>query len=97
MGATLPSELYEPAGVEDLPDYVVWATYASEINTNGAPEGVMLGTTAIAIGQFGKGRVFCFSPHPEKTGGLDRWVRQAVLYSSGRLDPPRTRLLERQD
>lgn len=81
----------------DLPDYLTLATYKTEIARNGAPEGVMLGTTAIAIGQFGKGRVFCFSPHPEKTGGLDRWVRQAVLYSSGRLDPPRTRLLERQD
>ena len=70
----------------DTPDYLPLATYKTEIARNGAPEGVMPGTTAIAIGTFGDGRVFCFSPHPEKTGGLDRWIRQAVLFGAGQLE-----------
>lgn len=78
--------LLQPNEDPDTPDYVPLATYKTEIARNGAPEGVMPGTTAIAAGVFGEGRVFCFSPHPEKTGGLDRWVRQAVLYSAGQLE-----------
>jgi hypothetical protein len=85
--------LLQPNEDPDTPDYVPLATYKTEIARNGAPEGVMPGTTAIAAGIFGEGRVFCFSPHPEKTGGLDRWVRQAVLYSAGQLDK-RTRIKE---
>ena len=56
--------LYEPAGREDLPDYEVWATYESEINTNGAPEGVMLGKPAIVLGEFGAGRVVATGHRP---------------------------------
>jgi hypothetical protein len=41
----------------------------------------MKGTTAAALGTFGRGRVFCFSPHPEKTPGLDGFVRAAVTWA----------------
>ena len=78
--------LLQPNEDPETPDYVPLAIYKTEIARNGAPEGVMPGTTAIAAGTFGEGRVFCFSPPPEKTGGLDRWVRQAVLYSAGQLE-----------
>jgi hypothetical protein len=46
----------------------------------GAPSGVMKGTTAIAAAEFGKGRVICISPHPEKTKGLDGFIRHAVTW-----------------
>jgi glutamine amidotransferase-like uncharacterized protein len=72
--------LLAPAGSEDIPDYQMLASYETEIAENGAPHGVMQGTTAIARGTFGKGRVFCFSPHPEKTPKLDPFVRAAVLW-----------------
>jgi hypothetical protein len=38
----------------------------------------MKGTTAIAKGKFGNGRVLCFSPHPEMTQGLEQMVRLAI-------------------
>jgi len=41
-------------------------------------------TPAIIIGRFGKGRVFCSSPHPESTEGLEPLVRQAIRWSAGR-------------
>ena len=62
----------------DIPDYETIATYKTEISKNGAPKGVMPGTTAIAHGRYGKGRVLCFSPHPEKTRGLEDLVRVAI-------------------
>lgn len=64
----------------DLPEFDVLASYDSEIAKKGAPEGVMKGTTAIASGRFGSGRVFCFSPHPEKTDGLGWLVQRAVCW-----------------
>jgi glutamine amidotransferase-like uncharacterized protein len=70
--------LLAPAGHDDIPDYEQLASYETEIAKNGAPCGVMKGTTAIARGTFGKGRVFCFSPHPEKTPDQDPYVRAAV-------------------
>ncbi|MFN3191767.1 MAG: BPL-N domain-containing protein [Aureliella sp.] len=70
--------LLVPACDPHLPDYKVLASYESEIAQQGAPEGAMVGTTAIALGRFGEGRVFCFSPHPELTDGLEHFVERAV-------------------
>ena len=70
--------LLVPARDDSIPDYVPLATYQTEITQNGAPEGVMEGTTAIAAGEFGRGRVVCFSPHPEMTEGLESFVHRAV-------------------
>lgn len=75
--------LLAPADKPEVPDYEPLATYETEIAKNGAPEGVMKGTTAIAAGSFGKGRVVCFSPHPEKTEGLGRFVHLAVRWAAG--------------
>lgn len=72
--------LLAPAADPSISDYVPLATYETEIAKNGAPSGVMVGTTAIAAGQFGRGRVFCFSPHPEKTDGLGPFVHRAIEY-----------------
>lgn len=62
----------------DIDDYEVIATFETEIAKNGAPEGIMKGTTAIARGQYGRGRVICFSPHPEMTRGLEQQVQFAI-------------------
>ena len=70
--------LLAPANNPDIEDYHAVATFKTEIAKNGAPKGVMIGTTAIAQGKFGNGRVVCFSPHPEMTEGLDDLVRQAI-------------------
>ena len=70
--------LLAPRNHPDIADYETLATYQTEIAENGAPEGVMKGTTAIARGEFGRGRVFCFSPHPEMTEGLEPLVHVAI-------------------
>ena len=56
------------------------ATFETEIAKNGAPLGVMKGTTAIARGEYGRGRVVCFSPHPELTRGLESLVQDAITH-----------------
>jgi len=70
--------LLAPANKAEIEDYHPAAIFRSEIAKNGAPRGVMIGTTAIAQGVFGKGKVLCFSPHPELTEGLDDLIRQAI-------------------
>lgn len=76
--------LLAPADDPEIDDYTALAIYETEIAKRGAPRGVMKGTTAIAAAQFGRGRVLCFSPHPEKTDGLKRYVRRAVLWTQQR-------------
>jgi glutamine amidotransferase-like uncharacterized protein len=72
--------LLGPAGKADINDYELLASFDGEIAKNGAPTGVMKGTTAIARGTFGKGRVQCFSPHPEKTPGREKFLQSAVRW-----------------
>jgi putative intracellular protease/amidase len=74
--------LLAPAGKPDIPDYEQLAVFETEMAKNGAPEGVMKGTTAAARGTFGQGRVFCFSPHPEQTPGLDHYIEAAVRWAA---------------
>jgi len=80
--------LLAPGNRDDLPDYEGLATYGSEIAKNGAPSGVMVGTTAIAAATFGRGRVICFSPHPEKTAGLEAFIRRGTRWAAGHDDTP---------
>lgn len=70
--------LLAPGNRPEIEDYEVIATFETEIADKGAPKGVMKGTTAIAKGNFGNGRVICFSPHPEMTDGLEQLVRIAI-------------------
>ena len=72
--------LMAPANKPEIEDYEELANFKTEIAKNGAPEGVMIGTSAIARGRFGKGRVICFSPHPEMTAGLETFVQDAINY-----------------
>ena len=74
--------LLAPGDPADGPQYQTLATYASEIAKKGAPSGVMVGTTAIARTHYKEGRVVCFSPHPEKPGGLSNLISQAVYWAA---------------
>lgn len=76
--------LLAPAGLNDLPDFESLALFRTEIAQNGAPKGVMLDTPAIVSGTCGKGRVLCFSPHPEATDGLEAFVERAVEWAARR-------------
>ena len=77
--------LLGPANNGDIPDFESLATFETEIRKNDAPIGVMKGTTAIARGEFGKGRVVCFSPHPEKTRGRESYVSEMVSWAANSL------------
>ena len=72
--------LLAPANHPEIPDYETIATYKTEIAKKGAPKGVMPGTTAIAHGRYGAGKVLCFSPHPEKTDNLKSYIHHAVNF-----------------
>ena len=62
--------LYGRGTNDTLPPYEELAAYKTEVAKEnvppGVPMGVMPGTTAIARTEYGKGRVICYSPHPEK-------------------------------
>lgn len=72
--------LLGPGGKDDINDYELLASFETEVVKNGAPAGIMKGTAAIARGTFGKGRVECFSPHPEKTPGRETFLQAAVRW-----------------
>jgi putative intracellular protease/amidase len=76
--------LLAPADKAEIPDYECLAVFETEMAKKGAPTGVMKGTTAAARGTFGRGHVFCFSPHPEKTPGLEHFVRAAARWTASK-------------
>ncbi len=68
----------------DVPNYESLAIFKTEIALKGAPEGVMARTSAAVRAQYGKGRVFCFSPHPELTEGLHHQIPLTVRWVAGK-------------
>ena len=76
--------LLAPGNDPAIPDYTPLAAFETEIAKNGAPKGVMKGTTAVAAGEFGAGKVFCFSPHPEKKDETRELLRKAVGWVAGK-------------
>lgn len=72
-----------PAGKLDLPDYKTLASYRTGTSRNGALEGAMCGSPGLIVGECGKGRVACISPHPEKTPGLEYYIYRAVRWAAG--------------
>ncbi|PQO41911.1 BPL-N domain-containing protein [Blastopirellula marina] len=73
--------LLVPDNNPELPGYEVLATYKTEIAKKGAPTGAMVGTHAIVRTKYGKGRVICFSPHPEKDGGPNSLMIEGVRWA----------------
>lgn len=79
--------LLAPGRDDAIPDYEELAHYETEIHSKGgARPGVMKGTTAAARGSYGNGRVFCFSPHPEKTDSPEakEMFRRALRWAAGK-------------
>ena len=74
--------LLAPADNPNLPDYEDLAKFETGVAQNGAPSGVMRGCTAIASGTYHKGRVICFSPHPEQTKGLEHLLERAIQWAA---------------
>lgn len=68
----------------DVPNYESLAIFKTEMALKGAPEGVMARTSAAVRAQYGKGRVFCFSPHPELTEGLHHLIPLTVRWVAGK-------------
>ncbi|MCH2160736.1 MAG: BPL-N domain-containing protein [Phycisphaerales bacterium] len=60
----------------------ILAWFRSGVGRNGADPATMVDTPAIVRADFGDGRVLLFSPHPEKTGGLEDWLRLAIDWTS---------------
>src|SRR5262249_42314320 len=75
--------LLGPGASKKVGNYELLATFDSELTENGAPAGVRTGTAAIVRGNYGKGRVVCFSPHPEKTPGREGFLQTAVRWAAG--------------
>ena len=76
--------ILQPSQDASIPDFKPCAFFRTEINKNNAPPGVMKDTPAIIAGHFGAGRVFCSSPHPEYTDGLESFVGGAIRWASGK-------------
>ncbi len=78
-----------PGGKEALPPYTVLGWYRTGIGEKGADPKTMIGTPAIVIGRFGKGRVIVFGPHPEQTDGLHGFILRAIRWTARQDSPPR--------
>lgn len=76
--------LLAPANNPEIDDYSDLAKFETEIVKNGASAGVMRGCTAIAAGQFRKGRVLGISPHPELTSGEESLLLRGIQWAANR-------------
>jgi len=72
--------IIKPAGLPELEVFETLANFRTELAQNDTPAGLMINSPAIVAGRFGKGRLICFSPHPEQTKGLEFFVEKAVLW-----------------
>jgi putative intracellular protease/amidase len=73
-----------PAGAPELPEFEPLAFFRSEVAKNNTPKGIMVYSPAILASGFGKGRVLCFSPHPEQSKGLETFVTRAIVWAAAR-------------
>lgn len=78
--------IIKPGDRADLPAYRPLALFRTEVAKNGTPAGVMVNSPAQAAAEYGKGRVFISSPHPENTPGLEHLIPRAILWAAGRLE-----------
>jgi predicted deacylase len=60
------------------------ATFRSEVSRYKPQEGTMVNTPAIIVGEFGKGRVLCISPHPESSAQLYSLVANGIRWAGRR-------------
>jgi glutamine amidotransferase-like uncharacterized protein len=74
--------LLAPAHYEGLTAYQTLARYTTAIARHGARASTMIGTTAIARSTYGNGRVICYSPHPEASGGPHHLLVAGVRWAA---------------
>jgi glutamine amidotransferase-like uncharacterized protein len=79
--------LLVPDDESDLPGYEVLATFETGVGEKGAQKESMTGTHAIIRSIYGQGRVICFSPHPEVSGGPNGLIAAGVRWA-GQGRPP---------
>lgn len=72
--------LLAPYIMDDIPQYKELAIFNTEIAEKGAPSGVMIGTTAIAMGNYGNGKVISISPHFEKREEQRKFIAKCVRW-----------------
>lgn len=77
--------LLVPDNQQDLPGYEVLASFETEVAEKGAQVGAMSGTHAIIRSMFGRGRVICYSPHPEAPDGPHTLISRGVRWAAGTL------------
>ena len=70
--------LLGPNNYGSLPGYIQVGVFNTEVALNGAPSGVMIGTTALAQSVYGDGRVAAISPHPESELHLQFIIRKTI-------------------
>lgn len=70
--------VFQPAGIDALPDYQPLAVFRTELAENGSPPGVQTDSPAMVLTRYGRGRVLCSSPHPEQQPGLETFLLRAV-------------------
>lgn len=64
----------------ELPAFQAVAMFRTELAENDTPVGAMVNTPGAVISDFGKGRVFISSPHPEATPGLENLIPRALQW-----------------
>jgi putative intracellular protease/amidase len=78
--------IIKPGNRADLPAYRPVALFRTEVAKNGTPVGIMVDSPAQAVANYGKGRVFISSPHPENTPGLEHLIPRGILWAAGKLE-----------
>ena len=78
--------LLAPAEDKNLPAFTPLALFETELPKKTPPDLVVKGKVAAACAPYGKGRVFCFSPHPERpeSTGLQYYIRRALHWAAGK-------------
>ena len=76
--------IMSPMGRQGLGDFRSLAYFRSEVYKYKPQEGTMINTPAVIVGEYGKGRVLCISPHPESTDSLNQLVQNAVRWTARR-------------
>jgi len=77
--------LLAPAEDKNLPAFTPLALFETELPKKTPPD-LVKGKVAAACAPYGKGRVFCFSPHPERpeSTGLQYFIRRALHWAAGK-------------
>ena len=74
--------IFVPAHDPDLKSFQTLARFKTEVAEGSARKGTMIDSPAIICGNFGRGRVVLFSPHPDQTPGLESFVCQAIRWAA---------------